>query len=116
MNEACGGDDFAYRVVVGVGDENISREIDEDAVWIRKVSRRGRGAIAGVTTDAGASDSGNIARRDGDACDRNWLSAGIDCANAVVVGIGDVDVSGKIDEDAEGKIELRGVGCCSITA
>jgi hypothetical protein len=81
------GSHLADHVVAGVGDEDITRRIDRDALGRVELGVVGRTAVAGVAGDARARDHDELAR-------------GGELANLVVVGVGYVDIPLRIDRYA----------------
>src|SRR5690349_6281056 len=90
-----GRSDFANRVVGRVGDKDIALLIYGDSAWSVEHGRRGVSIL----------QSGRARARD--CCD---LSIRRDFADAVVVGIGDIDVARLIYSDADWPVKLRFIG------
>src|SRR5208282_6232337 len=94
--------DLTDRSVVCVGDENVARTIDKNAVRIVELRAGRRPAIAGVSCVSVAGDRGDVAVR-------RYLT------NHRIVGVCDEDVSRGIHEHAFRMVERCTSGRSAVT-
>ncbi|NYF89820.1 hypothetical protein HDF08_001887 [Edaphobacter lichenicola] len=97
-DQAGAGGDLADAVVVGVGKVEIAGGVDGNARGRVDGSGEDGGPVAGVALRACAGDGGDE------------TSAGIDAADAVVRGVGEIEVAGGVDGESGGEVELGGEG------
>ena len=89
-------DDLADHVVGRVGDEQVARGVDGDAVGLVQLGGGGGSVVAAVTLGAVAGDGDDVAGRLDDLADH------------VVGRVGDEQVARGVDGDAVGAVQLGG--------
>ena len=99
--DRCAGD-LADAMVVGVGDIDVAAAIDGDRGGITQQSRGGRRAVAGEARNAASGDGTDV--------------AAAHLADAIVVGVGNIDVAAGVHGHAGGRIEQRASGRAAIAA
>src|SRR5262249_14270187 len=96
-------DDLADAFVVGIADVDVAGGVQRHPVGVADVGRRGLPAVAVVADGAGAGDGGDDA-------------VGFDCANAVVVPVGDEYLVLGVDGQGGGIVQLGGGGGAAVAA
>jgi len=99
-NNSAGGIDAADPAVVRVGDKEIARGVDGDPT--RRVKPR-LGCRAAVAREGPPVEPGRAAPSHG----RDKPCCGVDLADAVVVLVGDEQVSGPVEGNIGGAVKLR---------
>ncbi len=97
--------DFADAVVVGVGEVEIVGGVESEALGRVECGGGGGAGVAGEALRAGAGDGGDVA-------------GGVDFADDVASGLGEVEVAGGVEDDGGGENERGGEGgdlggCCA---
>ena len=102
-DDAGGCVDTADAVVGGVGQVEVAGGVEGQAVREGEGCVSCGGAVTGVARCAGAGDGGDDA------------GGGVDAANAVVVGVSEVEVAGGVKGEAGGGIDGGGVGWALVS-
>ena len=93
-----GGGDFADAVIAGVGEVEIIVAVEGDGSWEIELGGDGGGVVSGEARGASAGDGGDDA------------GGGVDAADSVVMGVGDVKVADRVEGEALWGIEGGGGG------
>lgn len=94
--------DPADPLVQGVGDVDGARRVDHHTVRLPDLGQAGKMFVAAVAGGAGSGDGDDHAER-------------VDLAHAVVVGVGDIDVAGRVDGDGRRLVESREIRGPAVT-
>ena len=97
-DDAGGGVDLADAVVAGVGEVEVAGGVEGEGGGEIELGGGGEGVVAGEAGDAGAGDGGDDAGGE------------VEFADAVVVGVGDVEIVRGVEGQALGGVECGGGG------
>src|SRR5882672_3019645 len=87
-----------------VGDIDVARRVDRDAVGLVEAGLRRRAAVAGIAGLARAGASGDVS------------GARLDPPDPVVERVGEVEIAARVEADIEGPVQLGSRGRATVPA